>query len=107
MQLTELAVAADWVSPLSEHKDKLDLARHQIRSRAGTLLIFDNVEDRASIEAFLPAPAVGAHLLITSRLLIPGFSEVPLALLEEDEALAMLFSESGCDRTAGATLTLP
>jgi hypothetical protein len=95
VQLTELAVAAGWVSPLSEHKDKLDLARHQIRSRAGTLLIFDNVEDRAAIDAFLPAPAVRAHLLITSRLPIPGFSEVPLTLLEEDQALAMLFSESG------------
>ncbi len=95
VQLTELAVAAGWVSPLSEHRDKIELARHQVRSRPGTLLIFDNVEERTAIEPYLPAPAVGAHLLITSRLPVPGFSEVPLALLEEDQALAMLFSECG------------
>jgi hypothetical protein len=102
VQLTELAVAAGWVSPLSEHREKLDLARHQIQTRSQTLLIFDNVEDRATIEAYLPDPLIGAHLLLTSRVTVPGFVEVPLGLLDEDQALAMLLSESG-QETADST----
>jgi tetratricopeptide (TPR) repeat protein len=93
-QLTRLAVEATWVAPESEHKVKLDVALHRLRSYSNTLIIFDNVEDSSLIASYLPLPTADPHLLVTSRTEQPGFIPIPLDLLSEDESLALLSSEA-------------
>lgn len=66
-QLTTLADTAKWISPLSEHKDKLAVALQRVRSYSDTLLIFDNVEKHEDIEPYLPLSPASPHILITSR----------------------------------------
>ena len=103
-QLSKLAVDARWIAPGSELRDKLDVAKHQIRSRLNTLVIFDNVEALATIEPYLPEPTAHAHLVLTSRQPVPGFTEVPLELLPPEPALEMLLNESGCLPTNDAEM---
>jgi hypothetical protein len=94
-QLTRLAVDAEWVAAESEHKIKLDIAQHRIRSYSGCLIIFDNVEDLTTIEPYLPLTSAQPHLLLTSRYELPGFVPIPLDLLDEEQSLALLTSEAG------------
>jgi hypothetical protein len=61
-QLTELAESAGWIAPESEHKSKLDIALHRIRSYSECLLIFDNVEERKDIKEYLPEPSANPHI---------------------------------------------
>ena len=93
-QLTRLAVAARWVSEASEPRHKLEIARHQIRNRSNCLIVFDNVEDRAAIEALLPESSATLHLLITSRVSHVGFDPVPINRLPEEQSLELLQLES-------------
>jgi tetratricopeptide (TPR) repeat protein len=93
-QLTRLAVEARWVAAESEHKVKLDIAQHRVRSYSDCLVIFDNVESLAAIEPYLPHPSAQPHLLGTSRTEQPGFVPVPLDILDEDQSLALLASEA-------------
>lgn len=93
-QLTRLAVEAQWVSPLSDAKTKLDVATYRIRSRSDCLIIFDNVEDMSRIDALRPLPPAKPHLLLTSRKVHPGFAPVDLERLDEAFSLVMLRSES-------------
>jgi tetratricopeptide (TPR) repeat protein len=93
-QLTRLAVEAKWVASESEHKVKLDIAQHRIRSYSDCLIIFDNVEDLATIEPYLPLPSAQPHLLATSRTEQRGFIPVPLNILDEEQSLALLASEA-------------
>ena len=94
-QLTRLAVDARWVAPESEHKVKLDIAQHRVRSYSDCLIVFDNIEDLATIEPYLPLPSAQPHLLGTSRTEQPGFVPVPLDILDEEQSLALLTSEAG------------
>jgi len=94
-QLTHLAVDARWVAPESDHKVKLDIAQHRVRSYSDCLIVFDNVEDLATLEPYLPLPSAQPHLLGTSRTEQPGFVPVPLDVLDEDLSLALLISEAG------------
>jgi hypothetical protein len=94
-QLTLLAVEARWVSPESDAKTKLEVARHRIRSFSDCLIVFDNVDDRAAIEPYLPLPTAHPHLLATSRDEQAGFVPVQLDLLDEGQSVALLASEAG------------
>ena len=93
-QLTRLAVEAKWVASESEHKVKLDVAQHRVRSYSGCLIIFDNVEEPTAIKPYLPLPSAQPHILITSRTPQPGFVPIPLDFLDEEQSLAVLISEA-------------
>ncbi|MEN6620470.1 MAG: metallophosphoesterase, partial [Smithella sp.] len=53
-QLVDLAVKAHWVAPASEHRIKLEVAMHRLRSFSDCLIIFDNLEQMAAIKNYLP-----------------------------------------------------
>jgi tetratricopeptide (TPR) repeat protein len=93
-QLTELAITANWISPMSEHKDKLDVARQRLKSYGDCLIIFDNLEDQEIIRPYLPVPGTKAHILVTSRLDQPGFTPIPLDPLDPELSLELLYQES-------------
>ena len=94
-QLTRLAVEAQWVAPETEHRQKLEIAQHCLRSTEGCLIVFDNLEEMEAIEPYLPHPWVQAHLLVTSRTVHPGFIPIELLLLNEEQSLAMMMEEAG------------
>lgn len=99
-QLTRLAVEARWVAGESEHRVKLDVAQHRLRSFSDCLIIFDNLEDRAVIEPYLPLPSANPHLLVTSRSDQPGFVPIPLDFLDEEESVTLLALEAGRSATS-------
>jgi tetratricopeptide (TPR) repeat protein/predicted MPP superfamily phosphohydrolase len=94
-QLTRLAFAARWASPASEPIATLEIAKHQIRTRSDCLIVFDNVESLANIEALLPESTATPHLLITSRVSQVGFDPVPIDRLVDEQSLELLRTESG------------
>jgi tetratricopeptide (TPR) repeat protein len=93
-QLIELAEKARWIAPESEHHYKLEVAAKRLRTFSDCLIIFDNVESRESIEPYLPEPQADPHILVTSRTEQPGFTPIPLALLDDDLSLKMLVQEA-------------
>jgi tetratricopeptide (TPR) repeat protein len=94
-QLIQIADAAGWIAPRSEHKDKLAVARQRLRTFAGGLVVLDNLWRLADIKEYLPAPNIDVHILVTTRTEQPGFTPVPLDLLSEDDAMRMLVQEAG------------
>lgn len=94
-QLTQLAVEARWVSPASEHRYKLEMALHRLRTFSDCLIIFDNLERIEAIRPYLPEGSANPHLLATSRQEQPEFADVPLDPLPLDESLTLLFQEAG------------
>ena len=94
-QLTELAEKALWIAPESEHKYKLDIARHRLRTYSDCLIIFDNLEDQGAIENYLPEPQANPHILVTSRIDQPDFNPVPLDPLDEALSFELLLQEAG------------
>ncbi len=94
-QLIEVADRAGWVSPQSEHRYKLEIALQRLRTFDGGLVIFDNVDSFEVIEQYLPLPEASPHLLLTSRVDIQLFVAVPLNVLGDDEAYALLIREAG------------
>ena len=94
-QLVDLAVKARWIAPESEHRYKLEIARHRLRSVADCLIVFDNLEDQATIRDYLPEPPAAPHILVTSRTEQPGFIAVPIDLLDPDQSLKLLIQAAG------------
>ena len=94
-QLTELAEKARWVSPLSEHKYKLETAQRRLRTYSDCLIIFDNLEDPKAIKDYLPETQADPHILVTSRTPQQGFTPVPLDPLNESLSLELLYQEAG------------
>ncbi len=94
-QLVDLAVKARWIAPESEHRFKLEIARHRLRSVADCLIVFDNVEDQAAIRDYLPEPPAAPHILVTSRAEQAGFVAVPINLLDPDQSLKLLIQAAG------------
>ncbi len=93
-QLTRLAVDARWVASESEHRLKLDIALHRLRSYSDCLIIFDNLENVAAIQPYLPDPGANPHLLATSRIEQPSFVAVELPLLDLQQSLELLNQEA-------------
>ena len=103
-QLTQLATDARWLAPESDAATKLDVARQRLRSHAGCLFIFDNLEDPRAIEAYLSAAPRDADVLVTSQLEQPGFESVPLDLLPPPQSLTLLLQEADRLATTGPEL---
>lgn len=95
VQLTDIAVSARWIAPETEHKLKLDVALHRLRSFSDCLIIFDNVDDYSAIGPFLPLPTATPHLLATSRTALTGFKAIHLNQLDEGQSLQLLSQEAG------------
>jgi hypothetical protein len=93
-QLTEIAERARWVAPETEHRYKLQVAQQRLRSYSNCLIVFDNLEDRRSIDPYLPDSNATPHILITSRFDHQDFFPVNLDLLSEDLSLELLARES-------------
>ncbi|CAN5563283.1 hypothetical protein BH23BAC4_BH23BAC4_05390 [soil metagenome] len=93
-QLIEAAEKARWVSPQSDHKSKLDLALHRVRTFDNGLVVFDNIENRADIQPYLPTGDATPHLLLTSRSAVSGFTPVSLGTLDPEDAYTMLVQEA-------------
>ncbi len=94
-QLVDLAVKALWVAPISDHSIKLEVALRRLRSYSGCLIVFDNLEDMAAIRNYLPEHPASPHILVTSRIEQPDFSNVPIDVLNPDQSLCMLTREAG------------
>ncbi|HEY3276103.1 MAG TPA: tetratricopeptide repeat protein [Syntrophorhabdaceae bacterium] len=94
-QLVDLAVEARWVAPASEHRHKLEVALHRLRSYSDCLIIFDNLEQLEVIKGYLPEPPAEPHILVTSRTEQPDFAYVPIDLLDSGQSLRMLTQEAG------------
>ncbi len=94
-QLVDLAVKARWIAPESEHHFKLEVARHRLRSISDCLIVFDNLENSATIRNYLPVPPAEPHLLVTSRTEQPDFINLPLDLLTPEQSLQLLIQEAG------------
>src|SRR3989338_116087 len=94
-QLIDLAEKARWIAPLSEHKIKLDVARHRLRSYSDCLIIFDNVEREDTLTPYLPDHQASPHILVTSRVDLSSFTPVPLETLDSKLSLSLLTQEAG------------
>jgi tetratricopeptide (TPR) repeat protein len=93
-QLTQIAVAAKWIAPESEHSIKLDVARHRLKNYSDCLIVFDNLESADVIREYIPNSSSSPHILVTSRREQSGFTDVKLELLDVDESYLMLVQES-------------
>jgi tetratricopeptide (TPR) repeat protein len=94
-QLVTIAEYARWISPETEYSFKLEVARQRLRSFSDVLIVFDNVESLDDLRQYLPSPNATPHLLLTSRTDQPGFTPVPLNLLDLDVSVELLLQESG------------
>jgi tetratricopeptide (TPR) repeat protein len=94
-QLVKISDEARWVDPRSEHQLKLDIALHRLRTHTRCLIVFDNVNDPAAIERYLPVPAAAAQILVTSRAEQPGFDPIALDVLDTAQSLELLVQEAG------------
>jgi len=94
-QLTQIAVAASWVAPASEHAVKLDVARNRLKIYSDCLIVFDNLESVEAIRDYLPDSSANPHILVTSRREQVDFADVELDLLDNEQSYAMLVQEAG------------
>jgi len=94
-QLVDLSVKARWAAPESEHSFKLEIARHRLRSYTDCLIVFDNLEQMADIQNYLPEPPAEPHILVTSRTEQPDFTYVPINVLNSAQSLQLLIQEAG------------
>ena len=93
-QLIDLADKTGWVAPLSEHKIKLDIAQHRLRSYSDCLIIFDNLENEDTLTPYLPGSQANPHILVTSRVDLPSFTPIPLETLDSKLSLELLIQEA-------------
>lgn len=93
-QLIKLSEEARWVSPLSEQPFKIQTALRRLRETSDCLIVFDNLEQLADIEQYLPKPQFNPHILVTSRVEQPGFNPVALNILTPELGLQLLVQEA-------------
>ncbi|MBI1730461.1 tetratricopeptide repeat protein [Candidatus Acetothermia bacterium] len=94
-QLVGIAEEARWIAPLSEHKDKLSIAIHRLRSFSECLVVFDNLVELKDIEPYLPTTEANPHILVTGRNEQPGFISVPIDKLNPKDSYKLLTQEVG------------
>lgn len=92
VQLLELAEKSKWVEINVDAKAKMAIAKERYAELNNTLLVFDNVDNYQEIKPLFPK--LQNNILITSRSDIQGFPTVPLEILNEENALKLLASES-------------
>jgi hypothetical protein len=93
-QLIEIAHKGRWIAPASEHKYKLEIAQQRLRSYSDCLIVFDNLDDRKAIDAYIPEPEASPHILVTSRNDYVDFVPVSLDLLNKQQSLELLVQEA-------------
>ena len=96
-QLIQIARESLWIHPESKPSDILEMAIRSLKTRSNCLVIFDNVEERAAIDPYLPAVGAEPHLLLTSRAPQAGFVPIDISLLDEERSLQLLLKESDRD----------
>jgi len=89
-----MAKQARWIYPESKPQDILEMAKQRLQSRSECLVIFDNVEERAAIEPYLPVVGAEPHLLLTSRTFQEGFDRIDILLLDDECSFQLLLKES-------------
>jgi tetratricopeptide (TPR) repeat protein len=94
VQLIELVDAAGWITPESEHKDKLAVAKQRLRAYPDCLVVFDNVESLDAIKDYLQLLHHTTHILATTRFELSGFEPIPIDPLDEDLSYQLLIQES-------------
>ncbi|MFC0003942.1 FxSxx-COOH system tetratricopeptide repeat protein [Micromonospora siamensis] len=89
-QFTALGAEAGWISADVQTTNSAALVLQRLRGETGWLLVFDNVEKREDLAAWLPQGA--GHVLITSR--NPGWDQlarpVPLPEFTRTESVQLL-----------------
>ncbi|WP_340124593.1 NB-ARC domain-containing protein [Methylobacter svalbardensis] len=73
---------------------KIQTALRRLRETSDCLIVFDNLEQLATIEDFLPKPQASPHILVTSRVEQPGFNPVALNILTPELGLQLLVQEA-------------
>jgi hypothetical protein len=68
-----------------------------VRSYSDCLIIFDNLIYSEDVKNYLPEPMARPHILITSRTEQPGFTPIPLDLLDEDLSLKLIIQEASLE----------
>jgi tetratricopeptide (TPR) repeat protein len=96
-QLIQMARQARWIYPEARPQDILEMTKQRLQTRSEYLVIFDNVEDRAAIEPYLPLVNAESHLLLTSRAVQKGFVPIDISLLDVECSFQLLLKESGRD----------
>jgi hypothetical protein len=94
-QLIDIAEKARWIAAESDHKYKIQIAQQRVRSYSECLIVFDNLEDRADIEPYLPEAEANPHILVTSRTDHVGFQPIALDPLNESLSRELLVKEAG------------
>ena len=94
-QLIDLSEKARWVAPESDHKTKLDVALHRLKSYSDFLLIFDNLEAQETIQEYLAESPAHPHILVTSRDEQPGFMPIGVPLMDAEWSLQLIIQEAG------------
>jgi len=93
-QLIELAEKSKWVNKEVDINVKLLKAEEGYATLENTLLIYDNVENIEDIESLFPQSSTN-KILLTSRNPISKFKSIPLDILNEENSIKLLESESG------------
>ncbi len=72
------------------------------RAKAGWMVVFDNVSDRAAVEPFMPPAGPGRVLITTQNQLWPPGQALDVPVLDREVAAGFLVNRTGDpDRTAG------
>ena len=90
-----MAESARWIAPDSDHKHKLEIARQRIKTHPKCLIIFDNIESASQLKEYLPDLQTQSHVIVTSRFEQPGFSPIPLDILDRTDSKRLLIQEAG------------
>jgi|GEM_PF-672706 len=93
-QILRLVDEARWIHPTTEAALKLEVAYQRLRTVAGALFVYDNVEERVPVDGLSPACAAGSHVLITSRVEQPSFERLEIDLLQPAPALELFVAEA-------------
>jgi tetratricopeptide (TPR) repeat protein/predicted MPP superfamily phosphohydrolase len=95
-QLAELCDRARWLHPDTNHAEKWATAAQRLRSHAGSLIVFDNLEDLNDIRAYFPESNSSTNkVMVLSRTEVPGWPFVRINKLDSADSKRLLENESG------------
>jgi hypothetical protein len=113
-QLAALALTSGWAQVGMDVPTCATLAGHRLRDSSGWLLVFDNVEDPATLARWLP-PGQSGHVVVTSR--NPSWRQVgtpvPVDVFARTESITLLrrlapaIAEADANRISEALGDLP
>ncbi len=89
-QLRLIALENNWVNEFDKPENQLIVARQKVKNLKDALLVFDNVNDYADIEPYLPKPDNNTHILATSREKLPKLKSVELFTLNREASRKLI-----------------